>query len=247
MSSENEEVSSSSYYDEDVVLQSDKGAALFIYGNEYYQNAYLTHWRDGNGFFIYPTGYKMAAEKLVELAEKEPYNADYLVFPIVFLYRQYLELRLKQLIFDGCSILGTSPDFPKTHRIDLLWESCKPVLHAIKLDDDPEVAWRVAEGIGNIEACILEFGHIDPTSMAFRYPVDKELTPFLDGLEAINIRHFGESMNNVANFLNGVALSLPSHLRAFTTTMVDIGLNDEFSEKLRKHRWLTRQQKQTES
>jgi hypothetical protein len=74
--------------------------------------------------------------------------------------------------------------------------------------------------------------------MAFRYPVDKELTPFLDGLEAINIRHFGESMSNVANFLNSVALSLPSSLGA-RTTMVDIGFNDELSEKLRKHKWLT--------
>ena len=246
MSSENEEVSLPSYYDEDVVLQSDQGVGLFIYSSEYCQNAYLTHWHNGKGFLIYPTGYKMAAEKLVELTVNEPHNADYLVFPIVFLYRQYLELRLKHLIFDGSEVLGIPPNFPKTHRIDLLWESCKPVLHAIKLDDDAEVAWRVAEGIGNIEACILEFGRIDPTSMAFRYPVDKELAPSLNGLEAINIRHFGESMSNVANFLNSVALSLPSSLRA-RTAMVDIGFNDELSEKLRKHIWLTKQQKQTES
>src|SRR5204863_73884 len=99
-------------------------------------------------------GYKMAAERLIELAKDEPYKSDYIVFPIIFLYRQYLELRLKQLVLDGSRLLGIPADFPKTHRIDLLWESCKPVLNKIKLDDDDEVAWQVAKAIGNIEACI---------------------------------------------------------------------------------------------
>src|SRR6266699_912557 len=150
----------------------------------------------------------MAADRLIQLVSNEPHNADFLVFPIVFLYRQYLELRLKQLILDGSRLIGISADFPKTHRIDLLWENCKPVLHKIKLDNDDEVAWKVAEAIGTIEACILEFGHIDPTSMAFRYPVDKELVPFLHDLDTIDIHHFGESMGNVASYLDAVASAL---------------------------------------
>lgn len=246
MSSENEEVGLFSYYDEEVVRQSDKGIGLFIDGDDYEQNAYLTHWYDGKGFFIYPTGYKLAAERLVELTKKEPHNADYLVFPIVFLYRQYLELRLKQIILDGGKISGNSINFPKTHRIDLLWESCKPVLNMIKLDGDDEVAWHVATAIGNIEACILELGRIDPTSMAFRYPVDKENAPFLQGLTMVNVHHFGEAMNNIANYLEAVAHVLSSDLGE-PVLMAELGFNDKHSEDFRKHMWLERQKSKQKS
>lgn len=140
MSLKNKEPKPPSYYDEEIVHQSNKGIGLFIHGNDYHRNAYLTHWHDGKGFVRYPTGYKMAADRLIQLAMNEPHNADVLVFPIVFLYRQYLELRLKQLIHDGSRFIGAPADFPNTHRIDLLWESCKPVLNRIKLDNDDEVA-----------------------------------------------------------------------------------------------------------
>ncbi len=244
MSSGNREPEATSYYDEEVVRLSDKGVGLFIHGYDYYNNVYLTHSHDGKGFITYPTGYKIAADKLIHLAINEPHNADFLVFPIVFLYRQYLELRLKQLIFDGSKLLGVSADFPITHRIDLLWEKCKPVLNSIKLDNDDEVAWRVAEGIGIVESCILEFGRIDPNSVAFRYPADKEHNPSLQGLHTINIRHFGESMNNVANYLDAVTLSLTFSLGE-PVTPADLGFDDKQTEEFRKFRWLTRQREQS--
>lgn len=245
MSLENEEPEPPSYYDDEVASQSDKGIGLFIHGNDYYLNAYLTHSHDGKGFITYPTGYKMATDKLVQFALNEPHNADFLIFPIVFLYRQYLELRLKQLILDGNRIMDINGDFPQTHRIDLLWEKCKSVLNKIKLDNDDKVAWRVAKTIGTIEASILEFGFIDPTSMAFRYPIDKKSVPFLDGLDTINIHHFGESMNNVASYLDAVALELSFNLGE-PISMAEFGFNDKLTEEFRKHQWLAKQQERAE-
>jgi len=60
MSPESEKTGSSSYYDEEIVSLPDKGMGLFIDESNYYHNAYITHWHDGKGFFIYPTGYKLA-------------------------------------------------------------------------------------------------------------------------------------------------------------------------------------------
>ncbi len=53
---------------------------------------------------VYPSddiralGFKSAADKLVDMAVKETGCADYLVYSIVYLYRMYIELRLKAII-----------------------------------------------------------------------------------------------------------------------------------------------------
>lgn len=240
-----EEGESPSYYDEEMARQCDKGDGLFLQGLDAFHMACVTHWHDGKGFVTYPAGYKMGADRLIQSALQDPHNADVLIFPIVFLYRQYLELRLKQLIRDGNRLFGGLSDFPNTHRLDVLWESCKPVLKQVKLDDDGEVAWRVAEGIGAIETCILHFAHIDPTSMAFRYPVDKERTPFLRDLNTIDIQHFGEAMRDVASYLDAVALQLVLSLGE-KVHLSDFGFDDELCEAFRKQSWLKKQSKREE-
>src|SRR5260370_29182350 len=95
---------------------------------------------------------------------------DSLVFPIVFMYRHYLELRLKQIIRDGNLFLGNPSIFPKHHQIDRLWRECKVILKQVEpkvLDQDLEA----------VEERILEFSTNDPGSMAFRYPIDKDDNP----------------------------------------------------------------------
>ena len=40
------------------------------------------------------------------------------IYPIYNLYRQYLELRLKQIIREGGALLDEDPGFPRHHRIN---------------------------------------------------------------------------------------------------------------------------------
>lgn len=47
---------------------------------------------------IYAIGYKDAADLLVDNIEGNGRQHDFLVYPIVFLYRQYLELAIKDVI-----------------------------------------------------------------------------------------------------------------------------------------------------
>jgi hypothetical protein len=58
---------------------------------------------------LYSIGYKMAADVLIENSGRYP---DFLIYPIVFLYRQYIELRLKQIIIQGNSIIDNSKVIP---------------------------------------------------------------------------------------------------------------------------------------
>ena len=72
-------------------------------------------------------GYKDAADILVQVLGERGRN-DALVFPIVFCYRQCLELQIKAITrlvesFDGCG-----DDFQKIHGLARLWRVIEPRL-----------------------------------------------------------------------------------------------------------------------
>ena len=74
-----------------------EGDQLFRGGLEIDLNADISHWnKDINS---YANGYRQAADVIIlqVLRGKRSYtfNVSYLVFPIVFFYRQYIELLLK--------------------------------------------------------------------------------------------------------------------------------------------------------
>ena len=70
---------------------------------------------------LYARGYKRAADILVMHVNECATDQDSLVYPILFLYRQHFELRLKHLIQDACRILDEEFVVPKTHRLPLLY------------------------------------------------------------------------------------------------------------------------------
>ncbi len=49
---------------------------------------------------IYTAGFKKAADLLVKNA-RTAYDRNTLIFPVLFLYRQYIELSLKEIIGDA--------------------------------------------------------------------------------------------------------------------------------------------------
>jgi hypothetical protein len=124
-------------------------------------------------WYFYINGYKDAADLLVAHAkEGDPRKLRY---PVLFLYRQHLELALKALICDCCRLVGLQETFPKTHRIDELWSIC------CSLIDDISPGTSSNEDIRQTTRLMEEFCKIDPKSEAFRYPEDKSgNTPVID-------------------------------------------------------------------
>jgi hypothetical protein len=45
----------------------------------------------------YAEGYKLAADRLMQQLVNDPVELDYLIYPLMFLYRQHLELRFKEI------------------------------------------------------------------------------------------------------------------------------------------------------
>lgn len=180
-----------------------KGDQLFRSDVDWWHNAVLSNL--DSGWALYAEGYKIAADVLVERVKHDRSEADFLVFPIVFLYRQYLELRLKEIIRDGSRLLDSPQRLPKDHRLDKLWSKCRRILEQVW----PE---GPAEHLDAVEECIHEFSRVDPTSTAFRYPTDADGKPSLPGSRHINLRNLSEVMARIGTLLDGASIGLSVYL-----------------------------------
>ena len=113
---------------------------------------------------LYIEGYKNAADHLVDCAVKT-YPAGMAVYPIVFLYRQYIELQLKDMLQMLYKYHTLPCKIPITHDLIQIW--CK-VRHFMERID--KSFWGI-EYYDHIEVRIREFDLIDKRSFSFRYPL----------------------------------------------------------------------------
>lgn len=177
---------------------------LFTSQEDWWNNACLNWLPDGWG--LYSTGYKEAADLLVKHIEERSAGQDALVYPILFLYRQYLELELKDIIQSARRLQDEAGGFPKTHRIDELWAVCHRLLSQISPGDS-------VESLKEIGRLISEFSSVDPMSMAFRYPEDKNGNPSLPGISHINLRNVREVIGKIALVLMGASAQVGERLQ----------------------------------
>jgi hypothetical protein len=190
------------YSDEDVIPFPEMGDRLFTSERHSRYNAQINYRFNEDTLYRYVQGYKEAGNRLVQSLLENDRHLDLVIFPTVFLYRQYLELRLKQLLIEGSRLLNKSFTLPKHHRLDTLWYECKRLLKQIEpnMTDQEVIA---------LEECIIEFSTIDPASMAFRYHVDTLDNPSLPpDLEYINIHNLARIMAKIDSFLDAVYMTI---------------------------------------
>ena len=164
----------------------------------------------GERLYRMKTAFKTAADLLVDRTEEAPHERRNLVWPIVFCYRQYVELALKDAIADHGSSLTpeVKPDCSR-HRLELLWKSYKKLIDAMLLesvaDDLPEVV--------AVEACITEFDGVDAGSYAFRYPTDTKGKQIEIPLESIDLLHLRSAMEGLHLFFDANESALGEHFQ----------------------------------
>ena len=169
-----------------------QAAALFASDPDLWHNAYLD--RASMEWWLYADGYRKAASALVEQCETF-YDRNALIYPIAFLYRQYIELTLKGFILDGNEVVVKAHSLPKSHNLNDLWSLCKKIVH------ERDLPVQKAE-VAAIEKGIHEFSEFDPTSEAFRYPVNKRGAPSLPpAIKALSIRRLAAAMDKLAECL----------------------------------------------
>jgi len=178
-----------------------KGDSLFVKSGDWWMNASLDWSHDPTELYI--VGYKEAGDALVEAVANRRGTADSLVFPIVFLYRQYLELRLKSLLQDGRRLLDREKRDDIGHHLSKLWPEVKQILEEVwpNQEDDHLEA---------LESLIVQFEEVDPTSTSFRYPKDREGNKSVD-IQRVNLRNLCEVIEGISTILDGAAAGISEY------------------------------------
>ncbi|WP_205648361.1 hypothetical protein [Aeromonas rivipollensis] len=137
--------------------------SLFSGDKDWKANACLNWSHDTIGLYI--EGYREAADKLVHNVIESGTNQDILVFPISFLYRQYIELQLKHIIRESRVFLEEGATFPEHHRIGDLWNTANSLMARIIKKHDQSIKDYITESdVQAIKTIITEFVKIDPDS-----------------------------------------------------------------------------------
>ena len=150
----------------------------------------------------YAAKFKDAADVLLREAAAGDATLDSVVIPIMFLYRQYLELTLKEIILFGRKVVGTGSGYPTSeHDLKTLWGEALSLLTR-------HYGPRVPPEIANVTPSIEDLHACDPRSFAFRYPTDKHGKPYLKTVRHINIRNLYEVMGRLSSFLDCMTIDL---------------------------------------
>jgi hypothetical protein len=150
----------------------------------------------------YADGYKEAARILVDsIVSGSRHKVDTLVYPIVFNYRQYLELRLKEIVLHGRQLSNDAALHDDTHILSRSLGQLKDMLSR-----EPDLP--PAPDLDFVEHIVSEFESLDPASFAFRYATDKgqAMRSIPYDVDHINVRHFADMVERAAEALDGISM-----------------------------------------
>lgn len=157
-----------------------------------------------------------AARLAKALAETQGYS-DLRALSIVFLYRHAAELYLKAIvILDRCieSLSKeegfTLADIFESHGLSRLLVGLETAFARAEWDWPPVIEIE-GEAMSVVDV-VEELNEVDARSIAFRYPVDKNLKASLEYNFRFDIEHFAEAMEVLCGTLAGICLELDRRL-----------------------------------
>jgi hypothetical protein len=142
-------------------------------------------------WYAYVCGYKEAADRLTCGIDAGQHGQDMLVFPILFLYRQYLELSIKGQIRECQLLLRIERSGnPKSEGHDLvkLWRCLQQLLTHVY----PSLPNSATSEIDRVVSAFMKH---DPHGDAARYPLTTSGQRTLRDLPEVNLRHLAEEMS----------------------------------------------------
>lgn len=183
-----------------------EGDVLFSSGEEWTNNAHIYPLHGADRMDLYVAGYREGAELLAGHMIKIRREKDTLIYPTVFLWRHYTELRLKSLIHQARLLKHKSPKEDLNHRMPGLWHEVRQLLREIG-------HYYNQDSLGAVDQIIDQFDEIDASSFVFRYPTSKDGAPSLPpGLRRIDIPNLDRVMKRLSSFLDSADELLTMHM-----------------------------------
>lgn len=171
---------------------------LLASDSDWHNNACLNYMPDHST--AYTEGYRRAADILIGHIDASGRDQDFLVYPVLFLYRHHLELLIKQII--GLALaLAEEPDrhqYKKDdHNLNNLWPLAQTLI--LEVDD----SYRPSD-FKIVKEVVKALHQADERATDFRYAKRNDGTRSLEGIHYVNTRRFGVQMGAASDLLGRI-------------------------------------------
>jgi hypothetical protein len=134
---------------------------------------------------------------------------DGVAFPIIYLHRHALELKLKEVIEHARHILGeATPPPDHEHNLATLWWIARVLVDRCPVGiPDPE--------LDLCQTGVEELARVDPASTGFRYPESRTGgRPVPADLETVDLVHFSNEVSEIFDCLEAWLTGIHEYLQA---------------------------------
>ena len=130
------------------------------------------------------------------------HKLDECAMPVCFLFRQYLELTLKDIYIQYS--LAPPDELQKMindvgHDLKKTWDYAKPIIETVLRSEDRDY-------FDGLESYVIQFHNNDQSSMKYRYPIDKKLKLYSED-KKLNLFNLKKRMEEIEYFLSTCILS----------------------------------------
>jgi hypothetical protein len=161
--------------------------------------------------YAYSEGYRLAGRMVADHVIQKRWDADFAVYPVIFLYRHCVELQLKGLIPTGANLVELELSeadrklIQRSHRLDELWELFESILQKAGPGNIP----MNPEEIEGLRWYTRELHEIDPKSDSSRYATARSGQPSIDNERhpALNIGLLAAGMERLTSYLFGLGVA----------------------------------------
>lgn len=170
-------------------------------GGSYYGQSVVGYKYNSEEYYPYVMAYTNSAKYLYELISKDDTLKDGLFIPMCYLYRNAVEISLKETLFEECSFEfqeALKLMNKKKHKILGLWNLIK---EEIEEHANPSKGDKTSE---NAFKYIHQLNSIDGGSDLFRYPFSKSLNVYFKKKRKFDIDNVNNFFEELLSFLSGI-------------------------------------------
>lgn len=180
-------------------------------GGDYYYQSVIGYSYNKEKFYSYVKAYRESADYLYDCMSKDSKLNGLLFIPMCYLYRNAIELSMKEILFEECSYSfqeALEKMYKNKHSILRLWNSIKAdiIKHAQAPKEDSTLV--------NVEKYINQLHNFDGQSDKFRYPTDKYMNLHFKKSKTLDLDNVVNFFAELATFLNSVCLMMSANNEA---------------------------------
>ena len=174
-------------------------------GGAYYEQSVVGYEYHHDDFHAYCSGYlecgNYLKQWLIEQVDQNQTNLEHLLYPMCYLYRNEVELLLKNIIYQEAGLSRNQIcrlTYENKHKICKLFSIIEQdILPLYSLDvNDQEIQ--------NVKRYCKVLHSFDSDSSRFRYPVNKECAPYINRIRYYDWVALGDFLESLCNALDGI-------------------------------------------